>query len=141
MTQPCDKKEEIQNIQTELGGSRTALALLAQSYERMATSQEVASEELSKVNITLHKSLVEIGKVTTKQEEHQSSISILFDKTEGLRKDVTTLKTSVGGVSISGLDKRLAISELLLRGVTFIGGGVALSILGLVITAIFGEFK
>lgn len=150
---PCKKEATLENIMEALSENGKQLALLGQSQQHIIIQMERNSSDLVNIqeSVSILANEVKELKILVREAEkdvnnlgtivrhiRDEEIPYLKERDNALELALNNLKSTIGEVSISGLDKRLAASETIITGIKIVASGFTLAIMGIAAAAIFG---
>lgn len=150
---PCAKEATIESVLEILAENSKQLALLNQSQQYIVERLEGNNVSLTNLHTVLSGLVSEVKELRIVISEVEKDVNNLGaivrhirdedlpelrKKDAALELELNGIKSSIGEVSISGLDKRLAASETIITGIKVVASGITLAIIGIAAAAIFG---
>ena len=134
----CPQEKEIDSIKRVLGELTTNVALMTQSNRDLAEFTRQTSVDVREMVNTLNNYVVLSTRLTGQVERNTTDINNLGGIVREQNFQITDIKIKIGEYSLKELSDTQAVHEDFLKGAKWIGGGVILAIVGLILTAIAG---
>lgn len=134
----CPQEDEIKNIKMVLNELTSSVALMAQSNKDLAESTRQTSVDVREMVSTLNNYVVISTRLTGQVDRNTQDINNLARLLREADDDITNLKVKIGDYSLKDLSNTQSVHDDFLRGAKWIGGGIILAIVGLILTAIAG---
>ena len=153
MSDPCQKADLIDEISRQMDVNKASLSQLSDNYKNLVALHRDSTNTLNELSRSLTANMISAKGDSVTLVDHEDKLDVLFGKfrqleattlpdiserLNSLKDSLYAISGKLGDVSLSELDKRLAISENILRGLTFVAGGFALAIIGITATALYG---
>lgn len=136
--QDCPQEDEIKNIKTVLHELTTNVALMTQSNRDLAESTRQTSMDVREMVATLNNYVVLSTRLSGQVERNTQDINNLAALVRGNEEEITDLRVKIGEYSLKDMSDTQSVHEDFLKGAKWIGGGIILAIVGLILTAIAG---
>lgn len=134
----CPQDGEIRNIKTVLNELITNVALMTQSNRELSENVRQTSTDVRSLVDTLNSYVVLSTRISGQVERNTQDISNVAKIARENTEKINIINVKIGEYSLKDMSDTQSVHEDFLKGAKWIGGGIILAIVGLILTAIAG---
>lgn len=134
----CPQDVEIRNIKAVLNELILNVGLMTQSNKDLIESTRQTSTDVKDLVATLNNYIVLSTRISGQVERNTIDIMNVANLARENTEKINIINVKIGEYSLKDMSDTQSVHEDFLKGAKWIGGGVILAIVGLILTAIAG---